>query len=314
MMRRNFRRNMNIGYVYKKQNNNSIIDIPNIKNLSTNLESQSGNGVDVGDIKSSPHELFQGVENIEFNNNNTIGSGIKEPKMMPTVIGEGISVKGNLVGKILPGQALKRKLLMKMLKDKEGGGLVIPGTSSGQSVSKDLAKSYKINPKKGGFIIAGIAAIIAAIASAASAAGAVAVGGTTVAAITGSALTGAAGVAGAELTKKLFNKKGDGLKDKIVKIIKSSKINFESLNKSDQELIKNSIMKLLKNKNKKGVIEFGKKISPIVLKTTKKIITPKINKIFKSGSGIIRNDLLDADKFEQAFVKNLTKKINFEKV
>ena len=48
----------------------------------------------------------------------------------------------------LPGDELRRKLLLKLNREKLGGSSLIEGTSWGQSKQQDLSKPYKTKSKK----------------------------------------------------------------------------------------------------------------------------------------------------------------------
>ena len=159
-----------------------------------------------------------------------------------SVAGGAIDIRGNQEGDTLPGDALKKKLLQKMVRERrmkslgdrtktspieagfDGGSLVIPTNNTksarlegSQSRSKTLpsSRSYKLNPRplvgagqKGGFIISGLIALGSAIAAAASAAAATTVvGSVTIGTLAGAFATGAAGAAGAAVAKKIA---GDG--------------------------------------------------------------------------------------------------------
>ena len=106
------------------------------------------------------------IRDSKLNNELPSGSGLPmgKPPMGKPPMGKGVDI--NVLKKLetpqpsdikiptgnLPGEVLKRKLLLRMLKEKEkkkGGNLLLPNTSSGQSVSKELGKQYKI---KGGSV------------------------------------------------------------------------------------------------------------------------------------------------------------------
>ena len=239
-----------------------------------------------------------------------------------SVAGGSIDIRGNQEGDTLPGDALKKKLLQKMVRERRmkslgdrtkttplqagfnGGSLVIPlcpgkynNKMGSQSMSKTLpsSKGYKLNPRplvgagksnpKGGFIISGLIALGSAIAAAASAAAATTVvGSVTVGTLAGAALTGASTAAGAAIVKKIA---GDGvgkdLKEKVVKVAKETKIAYSDLSKQDKDKLKSEFEKLKKNKNKAGVIAFAKSIAPIALKATKNRLEPEMTKVFKEA-------------------------------
>jgi hypothetical protein len=252
----------------------------------------------------------------------SVGSGLSPAGGM--YHGGAIDIRGNQEGDTLPGDALKKKLLQKMVRERRmrslgdrtkttplqagfnGGSLVIPTNNNkmgSQSRSKTLpsSKTYKLNPKpligagkgqEGGFIFSAIAAAIAAISAAASAAAATTVVGTvTVGSLVGTALTAGAATAGGIVVNKIAgNGVGAEIKKKLVNIAKKTKISFSDLPKEDQQKLKSEFDKLKKNKSKAGVIEFAKSIAPIALKATKKTLKPEFTKVFKetglSGSGL----------------------------
>jgi hypothetical protein len=248
---------------------------------------------------------------------------------------------------ILPGDVLKKKLLKKMVRERKmkslgdrveqgpvgmgqgspnssrssgmkGKGLVMPGTSSGLSKSKTLpgTKGYALSrDQSGGFIIAGLTALIAGISAAASAVAATTVVGTvTVGTLAGAVATGAAGAAGAAIVNKIAGKgidKGD-IKKKIIKAVESTKITLKDFPTKDKIKLKTAYEAYKKNPTKKGIEAFAKKMAPSARDIMKKKLTKKLNimkigskiKTAFKGSGLNLSGQGQAKKFDDKFVKH----------
>lgn len=102
-------------------------------------------------------KVLQDVHDRRGDISHAISTGVKLSKnLKKDFTGSGLGVAGGM----LPGDMLRKKLLQKMVREKrmsslgdrrktrklQGGSLVIGGTSSGQSRSRDLAKGYNLNP------------------------------------------------------------------------------------------------------------------------------------------------------------------------
>lgn len=244
-----------------------------------------------------------------------------EPKIEPIPQkGEGVKpAKVKLIESTsneLPGDLLRKKLLKKMLREKKmkslgdrvksapiaGSGLVIAGSSDGQSRSKTLpkTKTYKLNPKPlvGGFVIT-IPAIIAGISAAASSA--MATG------IPTALATGAASALAGVAVRKLA---GEGTFSKALKnIIKDTSITLKDLPEKAQNLIKKGVKELQENPTKKGLVRLGIKIAPIA----REIIHKKVKKtivgkgLSLAGAGILTP--INLGQFNKDFVKKFSMSI-----
>lgn len=260
------------------------------------------------------------------------GGGLK-------VAGSGLSLAGagmhggalSLAGQgdMLPGEELKKKLLKKMVRQKRmeaigdriktkpissvgGAGLVLAGSSSGQSMGKTYEgmKGYKMRghplgagmkkgKMEGGFLLLSLGAIIGAISTAASAAMATTVGTTTVGALVGTAALGAAGSAGAAAGKKLVEKvAGKGIKEEILDTVKKTKLQLKDLPSEAKKIIMTEYDKLKEKPTKKGLVKLGVKIAPLV----KKALSKKVPEKLQLGSG-----LKLAGQGEDKFTKEFTK-------
>ena len=208
------------------------------------------------------------------------------------VKGSGLSVAGGGMRE-LPGDALKKKLLRKMVREEHMRSLgdrvktsPIKAGFNGGSLSRTktlpYSPNYTLNPKPlvGGFLTPTILSIIG---------------------------TAAAKAAIASIINKKIS--GSGVRDTIVKIAKEAKISYRDLSEEDKEKLKTEFIKLAKNRDKAGVIAFAKSISPIVLKTTKKKLN--VRKVLKKaglyGSGMLEG--AGEKKFKNEFVKHMLKQM-----
>ena len=207
---------------------------------------------------------------------------------------------------MLPGQALKMKLINNMRRKKgkglglSGGGLGLPGKGLGLSGGyKSMSKSYgtsKGYPMKGGFFF--LAPLIALAAEAIS--------GITVASVGSAVATGAASAAAGAVTKKIIGSKkmkGKGVKEIAQKVagavagtIKKNKQKIINIAESTGVLPKDLPKKVLEHAQKAldiiNEVSSGKPSKTSVLKVVDTLI-PHIKEVFHKkmenkmkGSGV----------------------------
>ena len=214
---------------------------------------------------------------------------------------------------ILPGQALKQKLIKNMRK--KGKGLKLPGTSGGGlnpggGGKMKLHRTMKITGQKGGFIFAALAALGGLIAEAVS--------GVTVASVGSAIATGAASATGAVVAKKILGSgkmKGKGAQDVVKKIAQKIALHKEKVIKAAESIgVKESdIPAPIREKAKKALDLIKKSGKPDKNKLVKvaKMLIPHIRHIFhnklkekvKSALPLAGNGLSGFDEKVLAIVK-----------
>lgn len=234
------------------------------------------------------------------------GKGLKVAGAGLNVAGTGLNVAGT--GLVLAGATMPKTVINQpnLKYGMQGTGGKVEELKS--QLMKSMPKKKKHKKQKdmgGGFIIAGLAALIAGISAAASAAAATTVIGTaTVGSLGAAALTGAAGTAGSIAAKRLLDKKGSGIKSKVLDAIKQTRLKLKDMPQEVQEKIKKGYEELSKSPSKEGLVKFGVKIAPLVKKAFEKKVTKKLG---MSGSGLKLAGT--GDEFTKVFAKELVKKV-----
>ena len=251
-------------------------------------------------------------------------------------------VSGGAKSEMLPGDVLRKKLLAKVVRQKRmdslgdrlktsavgmgGAGLNIAGTSNGQSRSMTYPKmkDYDLNPRplvgagmkknkqKGGFILLLLSGIVGAISAATASAMAVTVGTATVGSLVGAAATAGATAAGAVAGKKLIeklagdDKKGSGLKDKLLTTIKNVKLTLQDLPTEAKQILLEEYEKLKNKPTEEGIVKLGVKLAPFA----RKAFATKVGKelgIGGSGLSLAGGSKEFTKRFVGAFVSRLIK-------
>lgn len=345
VLEQSFERNMTGGGKKKKHViKKNVINTSNIK-FGKGISLAGGNETEIiGDgiyddvvknvikkVRGKGIKLAKTISNIPGTGLNLPGVGLNLPGTGLNIPGVGLNLPGAGSNK-LPGELLRNKILKKLVKQKlmkkmTGGLLNIPQTSSGKSMDKTLPgmKGYVMDGnginKKGGFF----PFIIAAIAAAASAASAVAattiVGSVTVGSLVGATLTGAATTAGALAIKKIAGegkhkgKKGgallETLKPIFIKAAEQAKFTITDFPKKAQEEIVSVGNEVKDNPTTENIKKLGETIAPYARELIKEKITekvaPKLEKVgLTIGSGFIKGRGIEANKFDNSFVKTFT--------